>query len=80
MADFADKSRRGLLGIAGALGLCCAGTAALAGGAAVTGSTAAATAAMSGTTGSLASLLVIGLATALPLFIVGLVLRRGVDR
>jgi hypothetical protein len=80
MTESANNSRWGLLGIAGALGLCCVGTAALAGGAAIAGSTTAATTAVSGTTGGLAGILVTGLATALPLFIIGLVLRRRADQ
>lgn len=80
MLESADSSRWGFLGIVGALGLCCAGTAALAGGAAIAGSTTAATTAVSGTTGGLAGVLVSGLTTALPLFIIGLVLRRRADQ
>ena len=80
MAESADNSRWGFLGIAGVLGLCCAGTAALAGGAAIVGSTTAATTAVSGTIGGLAGVLVSGLATVLPLFIIGLVIRRRADQ
>lgn len=76
MGSSADGSPWGLLGLAGALGLCCIGTATLAGGAAVAGGTAAGATAVSGTVGGLGGILVTALATALPLFVIGLVLRR----
>lgn len=76
MGSSADESPWGLLGLAGVLGLCCLGTAALAGGAAVAGGTAAGATAVSGATGGLGGILVTALVTALPLVITGLVLRR----
>lgn len=76
MDSSADGSPWGFLGLAGALGLCCIGTATLAGGAAVAGGTAAGATAVSGTVGGLGGILVTALATALPLFVIGLVLRR----
>jgi len=76
MGSSADGSPWGLLGLAGALGLCCIGTATLVGGAAVAGGTAAGATAVSGAVGGLGGILVTALATALPLFVIGLVLRR----
>lgn len=76
MGSSADGSSWGILGLAGALGLCCVGTASLAGGAAVAGGTAAGATAVSGTAGGLGGILVTVLATALPLVVIGLVLRR----
>jgi hypothetical protein len=75
MGDSADGTPWGLLGLAGALSLCCIGTATLAGGAAVVGSTAAATTAMSGATGGLGGILISGIVTAVPLFVIGISLR-----
>lgn len=71
-----DGSRWGLLAIAGLCGLCCVGLATLGGGAAVIGGTAAGVTAANGAIGSLGGALVVGLATALPLFVIGLFLRR----
>ena len=71
-----DGSRWGVLAIAGVCGLCCITLVALAGGAAVTGGVAAGVAAASGAIGSLSGLLVVGLATALALFVIGLLFRR----
>lgn len=68
-----SRSTWGLLGIVGALSFCCVGTSTLAGGAAIAGSSAAGATAASG--GSLGGMLVTGLATALPLFVAGVVLR-----
>lgn len=79
MTESTDGARWATLGLAGVLGICCLGTAALAGGALVAGSTAGATAA-SDTIGSLGGILVTGLATALPLVAVGFVLRRRARR
>ena len=76
MASSADGSPWGLLGVAGALSLCCIGTATLAGGAAVAGGTAAGATAVSGAVGGLGGILVTALVTALPLFVIGLVLRQ----
>jgi hypothetical protein len=76
MGSSADGSPWGLLGLAGALGLCCIGTVTLAGGAAVAGGTAAGATAVSGAVGGLGGILVTALATALPLFVIGLLLRR----
>lgn len=76
MGSSADGSPWGLLGLAGALSLCCIGIATLAGGAAVAGGTAAGATAVSGAAGGLGGILVTALVTALPLFVIGLVLRR----
>jgi hypothetical protein len=76
MVDLPDWSAWGFLGVAGALGLCCVGTVTIAGGAAVAGGTVAATNAVSGGANGLGGALISGLATALPLFVIGLVLRR----
>lgn len=65
-----------MLGVGGVLAVCCVGAAALAGGAAVTGGAAATTAAMSSYAGGLGGLLISGLATVLPLFVIGIVHRR----
>ncbi|MFC6616194.1 hypothetical protein ACFQAS_14910 [Halopenitus salinus] len=71
-----DGSRWGILAIAGICGLCCVGLASLGGGAAVAGGTAAGVTAANGAVGSIGDALVVGLATALPLFVIGLFLRR----
>lgn len=76
MADSSDGSLWSLFGLAGALGLCCTGTATLTGGAAIAGGTAAATAAGSGAAGGLGGILVSGIVTVFPLFIIGIILRR----
>ena len=76
MASSDDESPWGFLGLAGALGLCCIGAAALASGAAVAGGTVAGATAVSGAAGGLGGILVAALATVLPLFVIGLVLRR----
>lgn len=76
MGFSADRSPWGLLGVAGALSLCCLGTATLAGGAAVAGGTAAGVTAVSGVAGGFGGILVTALVTALPLLVIGLVLRR----
>lgn len=76
MGSSAEGSSWGLLGLVGALGLCCVGTASLAGGAAVAGGTAAGATAVSDAVGGLEGILVTALATALPLVVIGLVLRR----
>lgn len=75
MDTLADGSWE-ILGVAGALGLCCVGTASLAGGAVVAGGTAAGTTAVSSGAGGLGGILVTALATVVPLVIIGLVLRR----
>lgn len=69
-----------MLGIAGIASLCCAGTTAIAGGAAVAGSTAAGATFVSGGIDRVGAILVTGLATALPLFAIGLVLQRRIQR
>lgn len=81
MPESADnaQSMRGLLGLAGALDLCCLGTAALAGGAVFTGVSVTGVTAMSGGMSSPVGILAIGLATALPLFAIGLILRWGTN-
>lgn len=65
-----------ILGLAGVLSICCIGTTALAGGAVLAGRSAAGVTAVSGTVGGLGELLVTGVVTALPLFVIGLFLRR----
>lgn len=65
----------GLLALVGAMSLCCVGLLALAGGAAVTGGTAAGVTAATGV-GGLGGILVTGLATALPLLVIGLFFRH----
>lgn len=79
MTESTDGPQWATLGLAGVLGLCCVGTAGLAGGALVAGGTAGATVA-SGAAAGLGSILVTGLATALPLVAIGLVLRRRARR
>lgn len=79
MTESTDGPQWATLGLAGVLGLCCVGTAALAGGGLVAGGTAGATAA-SGAVDSIGGILVTGLATALPLVAIGLVLRRRARR
>lgn len=70
------SSQWGILAIAGICGLCCVSLAALGGGAAVAGGTAVGVTTAGGVIGSLGGALVVGLATALPLFLIGLFLRR----
>lgn len=65
----------GLLGLAGAVGLCCVGTASLVGSATVAGGTAAAMTVASGPVTGVGGVLVSALATLLPLVVIGLVLR-----
>lgn len=79
MTESPDGPRWATLGLAGVLGLCCIGTAALTGGALVAGGTAGATAA-GRAVDSIGGILVTGLATALPLVAIGLVLRRRAQR
>lgn len=76
MSESGDAGLWGSLGLAGAVGLCCTGTATLAGGAALAGGSAVGVTAASNTIGGLGGILVTGLATALPLFVIGVVLRR----
>ena len=71
-----NGSRWGILTITGLCGLCCVGLAALGGGAAVAGGTAVGVTTAGGVIGSLGGALVVGLATALPLLVIGLLLRR----
>jgi hypothetical protein len=80
MSSDSPSSRWGILTIAGACGLCCIALGAIAGGAAVTGGATAGVTAAGGVVTSLGGLLVVGLATALPLFVTGLVLRRWAKR
>lgn len=65
-----------LLALAGVLGVCCLGFSGLVGGAAVAGGTVAGITAASGTVTTLGGLLAVGLATALPLLVIGLFLTR----
>lgn len=74
--DGENDGRWGILALAGVLGICCVSLGALAGGAAVVGGTAAGVTAATGLIDSLGGLLVTGLATALPLLVIGLFLRR----
>jgi len=71
-----STSRWGILALAGVCSLCCIPLAFIAGGAAVTGGASAGVAAVGGAVTSIGGLLVVGLATAIPLFVVGLLLRR----
>jgi hypothetical protein len=66
----------GALAAVGAMSICCLGVLALAGGAAVMGGTAAGSTAATGVIGGLTGLLVTALATALPLFVIGLFVRH----
>ena len=76
MAPSGDGSSWGLLGVAGAISLCCIGLATLAGGAAVAGGTAAGVTAASGASGGLGGILATVFATALPLLVIGVIVRR----
>jgi hypothetical protein len=80
MSNDSPSSHWGVLTIAGACGLCCIALGAIAGGAAATGGAMASVTAAGGVVTSLGGLLVVGLATALPLFVIGLVLRRRAQR
>jgi hypothetical protein len=71
-----STSRWGLLALAGVCSLCCIPLAFIAGGAAVTGGATAGVTAVGGAVTSVGGLLVVGLATALPLFVIGLLLRH----
>lgn len=74
-----DDSRWGFLALAGALSVCCLSTAALVGGAVVAGGSAAGVTAVNRTAGGVGGLLVTALATALPLLVIGHILRRRVQ-
>lgn len=76
MADPAAGSRWGFLALAGALSFCCIGLAALAGGAAISGGAVSGSMVAGGAIRSLGGLLVTGLATAIPIVIIGIVLHR----
>lgn len=69
-------SQWGVLALAGVLGVCCIGLAGLAGGAALVGGSAAGLTAATGAVGGIGGLVVTGLATALPLLVIGLFIRR----
>lgn len=71
-----DGSRWGFLALAGGIGLCCIGAAALVGGAALASGSAAGVTAVSGTVGGLGGVIISGFATALPLLVIGLFLRH----
>lgn len=73
MSELDRASPWGILGLAGTVSVCCLGTAALAGG------NAAGVTATAGPISDFGGVLVTGLATALPLFVTGLVLRRKVS-
>lgn len=74
MAESEEGSQWGILALAGVCGLYCVSFAGLAGGAALVGGATAGVGAASGAVRSLGGLLVTGLATALPLLVLGLVL------
>lgn len=76
MAEADGGSRRGVLAVAGACGLCCVSIGAIAGGSAAIGGAAAGVTAASGVVRTFGGLLVTVVATALPLLVLGLVLRR----
>lgn len=76
MAEDTDGSRWSLLALAGACGVCCIGLGALFGGAALAGGTAAGVTATSGVVRSLGGVVVTGVATAVPLLVIGLLLRH----
>jgi hypothetical protein len=70
-----DDSPWGVLTIAGLSGFCCVGLLAFSAGATVTGGTAAGVTAATGAVTSIGGFLVTALASALPILVVGLVLR-----
>lgn len=72
MSESTDTNRWGVLGIAGVLSLCCLGATTLAGGAALTGGSIASATVVNGAVGGIGELLVTGLATALPLLVIGI--------
>lgn len=74
--DVVETGRWGALGLAGVLSFCCIGLGTLAGGAALAGGGAAGVTAVSSETGGVAGIIVSGIATAIPLFVIGLLLRR----
>ena len=76
MSETDTGSVWGLLALVGVLGGCCISLATLASGATLVGGAAAGVTTAGGAAGGLRGILVSGLATALPLFIIGLVLRR----
>ena len=76
MPEETGGARWGLLAYAGICGICCIGLGTLVGGAALAGGTAAGVTAASGAVRSLGGLIVTGIATVVPLIVVGLVLRN----
>lgn len=76
MAEDTGGSGWGLLAFAGICGICCIGLGTLFGGAALAGGTAAGVTAASGVVRSLGGLVVTGVATAIPLLVLGLILRQ----
>jgi hypothetical protein len=68
--------RRSVLALAGVCGLCCVGFGSLALGGAALGGTVVGVTATDGTIRSLRSLLVTGIATAIPLLVIGFLLGR----
>lgn len=76
MSSNDNGSRREMITIAGLCGLCCVSFAVLVGGAGVGGGAAAGTTAAIGLVGSFGGILAVGLAVALPLFVIGILLRR----
>lgn len=78
MPEETGESRWGLLALAGVCGVCCLSLGALFGGAALAGGTAAGATAASGVVQSLGGLLVTGLATVIPLVVLGLLFRHTV--
>jgi hypothetical protein len=71
-----SSSRWGILTLAGLSSVCCIPLALIAGGATVTGGASAGVTAVGGAVRSIGGLLVVGLATAVPLFVVGVFRRR----
>lgn len=75
MTEGTSGSRWGLLALAGVCGICCVSLGALLGGAALAGGAAAGVTAASGTVRSLGGVVVTGVATAVPLLVIGILLR-----
>ena len=76
MAEETGESRWGLLALAGMCGICCISLGALFEGAALAGGTAAGVTAATGAVRSLGGVVVTAIATAVPLFVLGLIFRR----
>ena len=76
MTEDTGGSGWGLLAFAGICGICCISLGTLFGGAALVGGTAAGVTASSGVVQSLGGLVFTGIATAIPLVVLGFILRR----